>query len=81
MPTVELLGLIAVIIMVSSYALEKRGRVYIAIFAFGCALAAFYAFLIHSYPFLIAEGAWSIIALRRWWKTKAVGKYQHVEYE
>ena len=70
MPTVEALGIVAVIIMVGSYALEQRGRVYIAFFAFGCALAAFYAFLIHSYPFLIAEGVWSLIALRRWWKTQ-----------
>ncbi len=72
MPSVEALGIVAVIIMVGSYALEQRGRLYIAIFAFGCALAAYYAFLIHSYPFLIAEGVWSLIALQRWRKLKPI---------
>lgn len=68
MPSVDLLGIIAVSIMVVSYALENRGRIFIAIFAFGCALAAFYAYLIASYPFLIAEGLWSLIATYRWWR-------------
>ncbi len=70
MPKIEILGLIAVVIMVGSYAFEHHGRVYILVFAFGCALAAFYAFLIQSYPFLIAEGLWSIIAIWRWRKSK-----------
>ncbi len=63
---VEGLGLVAVIIMVATYALEQRGRAFIAAFAFGCALAAIYALLIRSYPFMIAEGIWSVIAVRRW---------------
>lgn len=63
---VEYLGLIAVIIMVGSYALEERHPLFILLFAGGCALAAFYAFLIWSVPFLIAEGIWAIIALVRW---------------
>ncbi|MEX3008411.1 hypothetical protein [Hoeflea sp. TYP-13] len=70
----ESLGLIAIIIMVGAYALEDRSSVFIAIFAFGCALAAFYAFLIGSYPFLIAEGIWAVIAARRWVKARAKGK-------
>ena len=64
---VEGLGLVAIIIMVVSYALERRGRAYIAAFAVGCALAAIYACLIRSYPFMLAEGLWSVIAMRRWW--------------
>ncbi len=67
MTPVETLGIVAIVIMVGSYALEKRGPVFIASFAVGCALAASYAFLIGSYPFLIAEGLWAIIAARRWW--------------
>lgn len=63
------LGLFAVILMVASYALEHRHPLFILIFAFGCALASFYAFLIGSIPFLIAEGLWAVIALRRYWKT------------
>lgn len=62
----EGLGLIAVTIMVASYALEYKHPLFILIFAFGCALAALYAYLIQSYPFLIAEGLWALIALRRY---------------
>ncbi len=74
MTPVEILGLVAVIIMVLSYALEPRGNIYVAIFAIGCAMAAFYAYLIGSYPFLLAEGLWSVIAARRWWMRKDTPK-------
>ncbi len=67
---IEALGIIAIVTMVASYALERRGAVFIAIFAAGCALAAVYAYLIESYPFLVAEGIWAIIALRRWYAAR-----------
>lgn len=73
MSATETLGIIAIVIMVSSYALEKRAPVFIAIFAAGCALAAFYAFLIGSYPFLIAESIWAVIAARRWIDARKTG--------
>ena len=63
---VEWLGIFAVMSMVLSYALEDRHPIFILIFSLSCTLAAFYAFLIASYPFLIAEGIWALIALRRW---------------
>ncbi len=72
MSPTEMLGLVAIVIMVSSYALEKLAPIFIAIFALGCALAAIYALLIQSYPFFIAEGLWSVIAARRWWHAKAI---------
>lgn len=62
----EALGIFAIAIMVGSYALEKRSPIFIASFAIGCAIAAVYAFLIKSYPFLLAEGIWAIIAANRW---------------
>lgn len=71
MAATEVLGIVAIIIMVASYALEKRAPVFIAIFAVGCAMAAFYAFLIGSYPFLIAESIWAVIAFRRWMDTRS----------
>ena len=71
MAPTEVLGIVAIIIMVASYALEKRAPVFIAIFALGCAMAAFYALLIGSYPFLIAESIWAVIAFRRWMDTRA----------
>lgn len=33
-------------------------------------MAAFYAFLIGSYPFLIAEVIWAVSAFRRWIDTR-----------
>ena len=63
---VEIFGTTAIIIMVTSYALEHMSPVFIAIFSFGCVLAATYAFLLGSIPFLIAEGVWAIVAFRRW---------------
>lgn len=67
-PTVEILGIVAIIIMVGSYALEERSTFFVATFALGCALAALYAFLIASYPFLVAESLWCVIAYFRWKK-------------
>ncbi len=57
--------------MVTSYGLEHKSPVFIAIFSFGCVLAATYAFLLESIPFLIAEGAWAIFAFRRWQITRS----------
>jgi len=68
---VDALGIAAVVIMVASYAVEDWSPIFVLIFAFGCALAAFYAWLIGSIPFLVAEGIWSVIALRRWWRRRA----------
>ena len=67
---VEIFGIISVIIMVTSYALEHISPLFIAIFSFGCVLAAIYALLLGSIPFLIAEGVWAIIAFRRWQLTR-----------
>ena len=63
---VNALGIVAITIMVTSYALEKRAPVFIATFALGCALAAVYAYFLNSYPFLIAESIWAVIAIGRW---------------
>lgn len=68
---VEALGVIGVVIMVTSYALERRSVNYVAVFSFGCAVAAIYALLIGSYPFLVAEAIWALIAYRRWRRGRA----------
>ncbi len=65
--SVEYLGIVAVGLMVFFYWLENRHPVFILLFAMACALAATYAWLIDSYPFLVAEGIWSMIALQRWY--------------
>lgn len=70
----ETLGIIAIVVMVGSYALESRSSIFIATFAIGCAMAAFYAWLIGSVPFLIAEGIWALIAARRWYLARTAGR-------
>lgn len=62
---IELIGLLAVCSMVAFYALEDRGPAFTLAFAASCAVAALYAFLIRSYPFMLAEGVWAVIALRK----------------
>ncbi|MFK7902104.1 MAG: hypothetical protein AB8B49_04595 [Nitratireductor sp.] len=66
----DTLGIIAVSLMVITYALEAKSPIFILLFSFSCALAAFYAYTIGSYPFLIAEGIWALIALKRYLNTK-----------
>lgn len=70
MPDEEWLGVAAITVMVAAYALESRHPVFIAIFAAGCLMAAAYAYLIQSYPFLIAESLWAVVAANRWRKAR-----------
>ena len=62
---VEGLGIVAVGGMVLSNAFEARGPGWGYAFAGFCALAATYAALIESWPFVVAEGMWSVVAFRR----------------
>lgn len=63
---IELFGVAAVSAMLLMYALEERGPVFILGFAAACAAASLYAVLIHSWPFAVIEGIWSVVAVRRW---------------
>lgn len=63
---VETFGLLAVCFMVLFYAIEERAPIFTLAFSAACMSAAFYAFLIGSFPFMIAEGIWSLVALRKW---------------
>ena len=64
--SVTLFGVIAVSFMMLMYALEKRGRRFVAGFALGCVLSSAYGFASGAWPFGIVEGVWTIIALQRW---------------
>ena len=55
----------AVTVMVLAYALERRHRAFVALFAAGCALSSAYGFAIGSIPFGSVEALWGIVALRR----------------
>lgn len=59
-------GATALTFMMVMYALERRGRRYLAAFAVGCALSSAYGFLAGTWPFGVIEAIWSAIALRRW---------------
>ena len=60
-------GLLAVTLMLVTYALEARSNWYILAFAFSCALGSAYGFLQGAWPFGLVEAVWSVVAVRRWW--------------
>lgn len=60
------LGVIALVFMMSMYALERRGNAFVAAFALGCALSSAYGFASGAWPFGSVEAIWTVIALRRW---------------
>ena len=67
MSRLTLFGLFAVTAMLVCYALEKRSRWYVLLFAVSCALGSVYGFLQGAWPFGLVEAVWSVVALRRWW--------------
>ncbi|MEP7024469.1 MAG: hypothetical protein ABJB47_11860 [Actinomycetota bacterium] len=63
-------GVLALVFMMAMYALERRGPVFIAAFAVGCALASSYGFLSGAWPFGSVEAVWSLVAARRYWRAR-----------
>ncbi len=63
--SLTLYGVIALTFMMSMYALERRGRGFVAAFALGCALSSVYGFASGAWPFGAVEAVWTVIALRR----------------
>lgn len=63
---VTVYGVCAVSFMMAMYALEKRGRRFILLFALGCLLSSAYGFLSGAWPFGVVEVVWSGIAFRRY---------------
>ena len=59
-------GVAALTFMMVMYALEHRGRPYVAAFAAGCALSSVYGFLAGTWPFGTVEAIWTLVALSRW---------------
>jgi len=62
---ITLYGVSAVTFMMVMYALERRGRRFIAAFAVGCLLSSLYGFVSGVWPFGIVEAVWSVIAWLR----------------
>jgi hypothetical protein len=60
------LGLVAVTMMLVTYALEKKSNWFVLAFAVSCVLGSVYGFLQGAWPFGIVEAIWSLVAFRRW---------------
>jgi len=60
-------GLFAVSAMLVCYALEARSPWWTLTFAGSCLLGSSYGFLQGAWPFGLVEGAWAVIAARKWW--------------
>jgi len=61
-------GLVAVTLMLLTYALEQRSAWFILAFAAACLLASLYGFLQGAWPFGVVEAVWAVVAARRWWQ-------------
>ena len=70
---VTIFGVVAVAFMMLMYALESRGRRYVAGFALGCSLSSAYGFLAGAWPFGVVEAVWTVIALRRYYNHNIEG--------
>jgi hypothetical protein len=66
MDRLTLFGLIAVTLMLVTYALEKRSPWFILAFAGACWLGSAYGFLQGAWPFGLVEAIWGLVALGRW---------------
>ncbi len=60
-------GLVAVIAMLVTYALEQRSYWFTLAFAGACAAGSVYGFLQGAWPFGVVEAIWAVVALRKWW--------------
>ena len=58
------LGLLAVALMPTYYALEHRSPWFVLAFAASCVLGSIYGFLQGAWPFGLVEAVWSAAALR-----------------
>jgi hypothetical protein len=63
---ITIFGVCAVTFMMAMYALETRGRGFIAAFSLGCVLSSLYGFLAGAWPVGVVEAIWAVVALQRW---------------
>ena len=66
MDPLSIFGFLSVSAGLLCYALEKRGPVYILLFAASCVLCSIYGFLQGAWPFGLIEIVWTITAFKRW---------------
>ncbi|MEX1258544.1 MAG: hypothetical protein WEG36_13095 [Gemmatimonadota bacterium] len=63
-------GLFAVTGMLVTYALEHRSAWFVLGFAGACAAGSLYGFLQGAWPFGVIEAVWSVVAWRRWRRSR-----------
>ncbi len=68
-----LFGLLAVSLMLFTYAMEDRSPWYVLAFAGSCVMGSIYGFLQGAWPFGLVEAIWSLVALNRWRLTRTTG--------
>ena len=66
-------GLIAVTLMLVTYALEQRSHWFVLAFAGACVLGSAYGFLQGAWPFGLVESIWAVVAAKRWWASRSRG--------
>ena len=59
-------GVVAVALMLITYALEEISHWFTIAFAGACVLGSIYGFLQGAWPFGLLEGAWAVVAYWRW---------------
>ena len=65
-------GIVAVAMMLLTYALEARGAPFVLLFALACLASSAYGFMQGAWPFGIAEAIWAVVAYRRWRARRAI---------
>jgi hypothetical protein len=74
MDRLTVFGLLAVSLMLISYALEDRSPFFVLAFAVSCLMGSAYGFLQGAWPFGLVEVIWSAVAFQRWLKLRGETK-------
>jgi len=72
MDGLTLFGLFAVSAMLVTYSFEAAAHWWTLAFSGACLLGSIYGFLQGAWPFGLVEAVWAVVALRRWWRRRAV---------
>jgi hypothetical protein len=70
-------GLAAVTATLLFYAFEDRSAWCILGFAAGCVASSVYGFLQGAWPFGVVEIAWTMVAIRRWFRVRSASAGVH----